>query len=259
MKIAKKIIILICMILILFFQAARANVLPENKYDLVLLRIEREKEMLEKRNKETRKQGNKETREQSDKEAGKQRDNEGEYEPQETVLSFEHSSLPILDGTWKIRKKTVKKGRVNLIKEIARVTCNSRLPIAEREFESDIVISPQGEDLFVFRSLYPTVDDPFIDSKGEREVDYQVFGFKGVVVPNEITYAYTLKLKDHKLNTHLFRQMYLQGRLFLDKISGDKITAKGYELVSSPECLGFVKDEIEFEIVKVKQEVASAE
>lgn len=166
------------------------------------------------------------------------------------VLTFEHKKLPGLNGVWVMRKKSIKRINTSLVKEVSQVQCNSRLPFEERPFEKEIVISSQGQDYFVFKAVYPASKDVHFNLNKTNKVEYQNFGLKGVVIPREITYVYTLKLVNHLENPALARQLWLSGKLNFEKLSRDKISGKGYELEYTPECLGFVRDEIEFELIR---------
>ena len=100
-----------------------------------------------------------------------------------------------------------------------------------------------SEEVVITKDIY---HDPNLN----EDIEYHNFGFKGVIDPQDITYAYTLKLNNHKENPTLARQLWLNGKLKFEYISGDKIIAKGYEIEYTPECHGFIRDEIEFQLVK---------
>lgn len=171
-------------------------------------------------------------------------------EKRKWVLTFEHERLPILDGVWTMNKRAVKRKELTLIKPKTGIYCNSRLPSYENLFEKEVVLSPQGQDFFVFKSLYPVSKDGYLDAPKIRNLEYQNYGFKGVIIPEEITYVYTLKLANPIENPNYQRQLWFQGRLFLENVSENKITGKGYENISTPECHGYVTDLIEFELTR---------
>lgn len=83
-----------------------------------------------------------------------------------------------------------------------------------------------------------------------NDANYQNVNFKGVIVPGEVNYRYVLKLVNNIENPSFARQVRFNGNVIFKKISGRKIEGKGYEVEYSPECLGFVRDEIEFEMTK---------
>ncbi len=181
-----------------------------------------------------------------------QQSNDTTSEPKAWTLTFEHDKLPKLDGIWLLSKKTVKR-RINpvLTKSISQVHCNSRLPFEKRDIlDKEVVISSQGSDFFAVNARYIATTDSFFDPNINTTIDYENFGFKAVIDPEDLTYSYTLKLKDFINNRTLARQLWLKGRLFYDSISSNRITAKGYEIEYAPECQGWVMDEIEFVLVK---------
>ena len=167
-------------------------------------------------------------------------------------LGFEHENLPALEGTWLI-SKTTNKRIINplLTKPISFNYCTSRLPFEKRDFkDKEVIIGSRGPDFFQVNSKYPVTDDVYFDPNQNEEITYQNFGFKAVIDPRDLTYSYTIKLLDHIDNPGLARQLWINGRLNYEYISGRKIVAKGYEVEYTPECMGFVADEIEFVLVK---------
>jgi len=166
------------------------------------------------------------------------------------TITFEHEKLPTLDGVWILKKKATKRKELALLKPYTRIHCNSRLPSYENAIEKEVVLSPQGPDFFVFKAIYPATKDQYLDSGQTQNLEYQNYGFKGVLIPEEITYTYTLKLTDHIQHRGFPRQLFLQGRLFLENVTNNKITAKGYENIYTPECHGYVTDLIEFELIR---------
>lgn len=189
-----------------------------DKYDKILARLEREKNLSTKERKWT--------------------------------LTFEHEKLPILDGVWILKKKATKRKELALLKPYSRIHCNSRLPSYENEFEKEVVLSPQGSDFFAFKALNIVSKDSYLDAGKVKNLEYQNYSFKGVLIPEEITYTYSLKLVDHIQHTGYPRQLWFQGRLLLENISENKIIGKGYENISTPECHGYVTDLIEFELTR---------
>ena len=174
------------------------------------------------------------------------------------ILSFEHEKLPVLNGTWVIKKKATKRIETHLSKPISHVHCNSRLPFEERPFEKEIVISPHGQDFFVFRPLYPASQDTFWDLNKVNKVEYQNFGFKGVIIPEEITYVYSLKLINQIENPALAKELLFKGKLKFESISPGRITGKGFEIEYTPECVGSVRDLIEFEMFRKDEQESLA-
>ena len=167
-------------------------------------------------------------------------------------LEFEHDQLPNLNGIWKVTKKTSKRiANPVLSQPTTFVHCTSRLPFEKRDFkDKDVVISLTSPNSFSVMALYPITDDVYNDPNRNKDIIYQNFGFKAAIRPEDITYAYTLKLKDHIENYTLSRQLWLNGKLELKHVSRSKITAKGYEIEYTPECHGFVTDEVAFEFEK---------
>lgn len=168
-------------------------------------------------------------------------------------LKFEHDKLPNLNGIWKVTKKINKRiANPVLSKPVTFIHCTSRLPFEKRDFkEKQVVISLTSPDSFSVMALYPVTDDIYHDPNQGKDFIYENFGFKAVIRPEDITYAYTLKLKDYIENPTLSRQLWLNGKLQLEHISHSKITGKGYEIEYTPECHGFVTDEVSFEFEKV--------
>ena len=165
------------------------------------------------------------------------------------ILTFKHDRFPNLDGTWLLSKYT--KRRISnppLANEITTLErCNPRLPFEKRDFANkEVVVSAQGPDFFVVNAKHPITTEKYLDSYKNKEVEHQNFGFKAVLDPDNITYAYTLKLQDFMKNPNYSRQIWLNGKLNFEHISPKKIVAKGYETEYSPECRGFPLDEVEF-------------
>ena len=167
-------------------------------------------------------------------------------------LTFEHERLPNLNGIWKVKKKTSKRiANPVLSRPITFVHCTSRLPFEKRDFEDkEVVISLTSPNSFNVMAIYPITDDIYHDPNQNKDIIYQNFSFKASIRPEDITYAYTLRLKDHIENRTLSRQLWLNGKLQLEHISGSKIIGKGYEIEYTPECHGFVTDEVTFEFDK---------
>ncbi len=203
---------------------------PEETYDIVLARLDKAQEVK-----------NQSKKDKACVVSNKQWD-----------LKFEHDQLPNLNGIWKVTKKTNKRiASPVLSKPITFVHCTSRLPFEKRDFEEkQVVISLVSPNSFSVMALYPITNDIYHDPNQDKDFIYQNFGFKAVIRPEDITYAYTIKLMDHIENHTLSRQLWLNGKLQLEHISGSKITGKGYEIEYTPECHGFVTDEVVFEFEK---------
>ena len=174
--------------------------------------------------------------------------------PRHIILEYEHDNFPSLDGTWLLTKTTLKrKTNPVLQKPHGVLLCNSRLPFEKRDIISkEVVISSQGVDHFVVNAKYPATSDVFFDPNLNKEIKYQNFGFKALIDPIDLTYAYTLKLNNHLENPALSRQLWLNGRLKYELISPVKIIAKGYEAEPTPECDGYILDEVEFTLIKAQ-------
>lgn len=225
-----------------FFTIFLFTILPSfaqttvERYEKVLARLDRQKEQVQKLDIEDIEKVQKSKANQS--------------EPYEKwTLGFEHEKFPSLDGTWLLTKIT-KKRMINppVTKAITFVSCNSRLPFERRDFEKkEVIISSRGPDSFLINTKYPVTDDVYHDPNKNEDITYKNFGFKAVIDKRDITYAYTLKVLENRAYA---RQLWLNGRLQYEDISPTRIVAKGYEIEYSPECKGFVLDEIKFVLVK---------
>ena len=247
--------IILVLILLSSYLPVFANEHSE-RYDRILARLERVKDLEQKSNTRNKKQ---ETREQKTEQQTTE-EQDKKLAPNKWELAFEHKKLPSLDGIWIMQKKSVKRATTILTKQVSFIHCNSILPFEERTFEKEVVISPQGADYFVIRGVYPISKDVYTDVSKTKKSEYQSFSFKGVVIPDEITFAYTLKLVNHLENPTFVRQLWLNGKLSFDAVSRNRIAGKGYEIEYTPECHGFVRDEIVFELVRAgsQEELASA-
>lgn len=160
--------------------------------------------------------------------------------------------VPNLEGVWMFVKRTTKRHDTGLIVPIKFNRCSNRFPYDERDFEREVVIHHEGKEYFSIRPLYANTyhsyDNPFQD---DRTV-YVNYGFKGVVDPENVTFAYTLKDVGHLEHQTLSRQLMIHGKLFYEKITRNTIAGSGYEIIHSPECTGFLRDEIEFELRRIK-------
>ncbi len=237
--------------LLLFFIACSlpANSSPEERYDKILAKLERIKDIQSEQEKKEAKEQN--IKEDSKDEKTKTRE-EADITPENWVLTFDHAQLPDLNGVWLLTKKTIKrKANPVLSKPITFVHCASRLPFEKRDFEEkEVVISLTSPDSFSVMAIYPITDDIYYDPNQKKDIVYQNFSFKGIIRPENITYAYTLKLKNHMEEPALARQLWLNGKLKFEHISQSIIKAKGYEVEYTPECRGFIIDEIAFEFKK---------
>ena len=182
-------------------------------------------------------------------------DNKEEKKLKKWYLTFEHENIPNLDGVWTFKKKSVKRINAPLIAPKSRANCNSRIPFSENILEKDVIVSARGIDHFVIRPLEIISESNHVNLTETNEADYQNFDFKGSVIPGEVSYGYVLKLVNNTENPAFARQVRFNGKVIFEKVSGRKIEGKGYEIEYSPECLGFVRDEIEFEMTK-KDELA---
>lgn len=182
----------------------------------------------------------------------KTKDQEPRPIPVKHTLTFEHEKFPNLNGVWLLSKKTISRKTNPLIKKpLTFVHCNKRLPFEQRDFvNKEVLINAWGPDQFAIRAIYPVTNDIYTDPNQKKDIEYQHFSFKGVIDPDDLTYSYTLKLKDHLESLTLARDLWLKGRLYFDHISRNKITAHGYEVEYTPECEGFLIDEIAFEFKK---------
>ena len=163
------------------------------------------------------------------------------------------NKLPDLNGIWILTKKTTKR-KINpvLSKPVSLTNCNSRMPFEKRDFKKEVVIYSPTRNFFTIRSLYPVTNDIYCDPNQNIDITYENFGFKGVIDPKDLTYAYTLKVYNHVEHPSLARQLWFNGRLKYDSVSSHKITATGYEVEATPECEGFILDEVKFEFKKTR-------
>ena len=168
------------------------------------------------------------------------------------ILKFDHKDLPNLEGTWLLTKTTQEKIIDPVIKVQSSIRhCNSRLSFDKRDFkEKEVVISAQGPDFFRVAAKYPYDLDIFLEPNSGDDIQHHNFAIKAVIDPKDLTYAYTLKLKDYPDYRSLPRQIWLNGRLKYEHISFRKIIAKGYEIEYTPECYGFLLDEVKFEFIR---------
>lgn len=176
-------------------------------------------------------------------------------EPYKTYdLTFEHDKFPHLDGTWHVSRNTIKRlSNPYLTQPNTFMHCNSVLPFELRDFkDKEVIISARGPDFFVVNSKYPVTQDVYNDPNRGEDVTYYNFGFKAVLDPKDITYAYTSKIENYMGYAPRARQLWLNGRLQFEDISQNKIVAKGYEIEYSPKCTGFLLDEVEFVFEKCK-------
>lgn len=175
-------------------------------------------------------------------------------EPKRYSLGFDHEYFPNLDGTWELTKKTLGR-KINplLKKPIANVHCNARLPFESRDIEKkEVIISARGADFFKVNAKHTHTKDIYFDPNLDENIEYHNFGFKAVLDPYDLTYSYTVKLDDYLHEQSLVRQLWLNGKLKYEFISPRRIVARGYEIEYTPECIGYVFDEIEFTLVKIK-------
>lgn len=158
--------------------------------------------------------------------------------------------LKSLDGIWVLRKKTIKRTTTLLQEPITFVHCNSRLPFELRDVEREVLISQKEPSYFLFTSVFPITDEIYYDQNHNTQVTYKGLGLKGVLDPEDLTYAYTLNLVNHLEHKTRPRQIWINGRIMYESLSNSRIKGKGYEILYTPECGGFVKDEIKFELIK---------
>lgn len=164
------------------------------------------------------------------------------------TFSFDRSKFPLLDGTWLVNRATIKRqGELVIEKPITLDHCNARIPFEKRDFkDKEVIISSRGPDIFFVNAKYPITDDIYYDPNQQIELKYQNFGFKAVIDPHDLTYSYTEKHHGFMRDPSVVRQLWLNGRLQYESISPWKIVARGYEIEHSPECIGFIRDEVEF-------------
>ncbi len=169
-------------------------------------------------------------------------------------IDFDHSKLPNLEGTWLLSKTVVKRLNPDIIlkKPTTFYFCTAKMPIENNDIENKLVlINTRGVDSFVLNPKYPNTKDIYYDGVNEKEVEYINFGFKGEIDPYDLTYAYTMKTNNHVTeNINLDRQLWLNGKLEYKHISRNRIIARGYEKQESPECKGFILNEIEIKLVR---------
>lgn len=170
-------------------------------------------------------------------------------------LSFEHDKLPNLNGTWFLTKRTIKRLNPDIIlkQPTTFAFCTARMPIENKDIvNKKILVNARGIDFFVFDPKFPNTKDIYHDPNQEKDIEYINFGFKGEVDAFDLTYAYTLKTNNHiEDNPTLARQLILNAKLEYKLLSNNVIIAKGWEKQESPECHGFVLDEVEVKLVRV--------
>ena len=203
------------------------------KYDRILARLEKAKQVKE-----------------SDKTTDKK-----ETAAKQVILGYENSKLPNLNGTWKLTRKTKKRMISPVISEpIVFTPCSARLPFEKRDFKNkEVIITSQGIDFYHVFTKEPVTTDVYYDPNQKKEIRYQNFEFKAVIDPEDLTYAYTTKVSAHLTKPTLARQLWLNGRLEYKKISKRKIVTEGYEVEYTPECHGFLLDEVEFTLSREKE------
>lgn len=174
--------------------------------------------------------------------------------PKSWVLTIDHNKLPKLDGKWVINRKRTKRINTYLFVPVTKANCNNKLPFEERPLEKEIILNSQGEDFFVFKSIFPVTNESFLNIAKTKNIEYQNFGFKGVLIPDEISYVYTLKLINYIENPAFPRQLWLSGKVLLTEVSDTKIFGKGYEIEYTPECQGFIRNEIELTMTRISSQ-----
>lgn len=169
-------------------------------------------------------------------------------------LTFEHEKLPNLDGTWFLTKRTIKRLNPDVIlkKPMTFAFCTARMPIEKKDIvNKKIIVNARGVDFFVFDPKFPNTKDIYHDPNQEKDIEYINFGFKGEVDAYDLTYAYTLKTNNHiEDNPTLARQLILNAKLEYKLLSKNVIIAKGWEKQETPECEGFILDEVEVKLVR---------
>ena len=149
-----------------------------------------------------------------------------------SMLTFEHEKFPNLEGTWLLSRTTVK--RLNepyLTEPKAFMHCGAVIPFEIRDFkDKEVIISARGPDFFVVNAKHPLTQDVYNDPDRKQELTYFNFGFKAVIDPRDLTYAYTPKLDNYMANFPRSRQLWLNGRLQYRAISAGRIVARGYEV-----------------------------
>lgn len=161
-------------------------------------------------------------------------------------------SFPRLEGTWSLRKKTIKNGYRSTLKHVTHKQCSSVFPYDYKDFEKKVVIDHEGHEYYSIRSLTPVSYHEYIYRDKSQQTVYENYGFNAIIDPENLTFAYTIKNKHHLLQPNRARQIWFKGKVFYDKITPNYIHATGYEVKYSPECLGYITDEIELEFRKVR-------
>lgn len=171
-----------------------------------------------------------------------------------STITFDHDKFPNLEGTWLVSRTTVKRLNQPYITEpSAFIHCNSVIPFEIRDFkDKEVIISARGPDFFVVNAKHPLTQDVYNDPDRKQELTYFNFGFKAVIDPRDLTYAYTPKLDNYMANFPRSRQLWLNGKLQYRAIGPGRIVARGYEVEYSPKCTGFLLDEVEFVFNKYK-------
>lgn len=159
-------------------------------------------------------------------------------------------NLPRLDGIWKLKKETVKRFDPYLIKPVTFIHCNSRFPTEIYDFEKEVVINEGEFPYFNLRTKYPVTYHDYYDATKNKDIEYGNFGFKAAIDPEDITFAYTLKRTDYLNDREHARQVWFNGKVYYESISANRIEARGYEIIHSPECEGYLRDEVRIVLVR---------
>lgn len=235
----------IFLLAICFLPAFGEDETPTESYDNILATLDRTKEtQIENQNREEEQT---EENQRTDDEPGQVEISTDNY-----IFTFDHDRLPNLNGVWIVKRKTLKR-IINpvLSKPITFKHCTTILPFEKRDFEEkQVVIAENGPNSFGVMALYPITDDVYYDPNLDNTFIYQNFLFKAEIRPEDLTYAYTPKLHEPIENAPRARQMWLNGKLQYEHISGSKIKARGWEVLYTPACHGYVVDEVEMEFDK---------
>ena len=155
-----------------------------------------------------------------------------------------------IEGTWIFKKKTLRRSDITLIVPVRRTVCNARIPDEANGFEKKVILRKEGKDHFVIRPIEPISIHKYHNSKYKDDITYENFGFKAVLDPENLTFAYNMKNLDYLEKQNRARQVWYNGKIFYQEITPFVIKGRGYEIVQTPECMGFFKDEIEFELIR---------
>ena len=179
---------------------------------------------------------------------------ESKYPPRILELPpSEGQHFPDLNGIWIMKKETTGRREPSLIIPVKNTFCLQRLPLDDWNFEREVVLSDEEfPGKFSVRPLYVETRDIYYNPNNGLELNEQNFNFKAELDPEDITYAYTLRLANFIENPTNVRDVWMSARLYYEHVSKNFIKGKGYEVIWSPECHGFILDFIKVELTRMQ-------